>query len=51
MMFELQLVILRLAYETFPKDLEKKDLGTVMDRYLKFLYLRKNTDLQTSPLP
>ena len=51
MLFELQLLILRLAWECYPKDLEKKDLGLVLERYLKYLYLRKNDELGTVPLP
>ena len=42
MLFEMQLVFLRLAWESYPKDLERKDLAMVLERYLKYLYLRKN---------
>lgn len=42
MLFELQLIIIRLAWDTYPKEMEKKDLGMIVERYLKYLYLRKN---------
>lgn len=31
--------------------MEKKDLGMVVERYLKYLYLRKNEELATVQLP
>ena len=30
MLFELQLILIRLAWETFPKEQEKKDVGMVL---------------------
>ena len=51
MLFELQLILIRLAWETFPKQQEKKDVGMVLQRYLKYLYLRKNQELSTVQLP
>ena len=51
MLFELQLLLLRLAWENYPKDQERKDLSLVFDRYFKYLYFRKNEDLATSAFP
>lgn len=51
MLFELQLIIIRLAWDTYPKEMEKKDLGMIVERYLKYLYLRKNEELVTVQLP
>lgn len=51
MLFELQLIIIRLAWDTYPKEMEKKDLGMIVERYLKYLYLRKNEELATVQLP
>ena len=51
MFFEFQLLFIRLAWEGYPKDLERKDLKIVLERYIKYLYLRKNEELQTVPLP
>lgn len=31
--------------------MEKKDLGMIVERYLKYLYLRKNEELATVQLP
>lgn len=31
--------------------MEKKDLGIIVERYLKYLYLRKNEELATVQLP
>ncbi len=42
---------MRLAWDTYPKEMEKKDLGIIMERYLKYLYLRKNQELSTVQLP
>ena len=51
MLFELQLILLRLAWDTYPRDMEKKELGMIIERYLKYLYLRKNEELPTVALP
>ena len=51
MYFEMQLVLLRLAWETYPKDLEKKELSMILERYLKFLYLRKDEEVGRASLP
>ena len=51
MLFEFQLLIIRLSWDSHPKDLEKKDIGMVLERYLKYLYLRKNDELTEKPLP
>lgn len=51
MLFELQLLILRLAWDSFPKEQDKKDVGMVLERYLKYLYMRKNEEIETVALP
>ncbi len=51
MLFELQLIIIRLAWDTYPKQMEKKDLGIIIERYLKYLYLRQNHNLNSQQLP
>ena len=51
MLFEFQLLIMRLAWWTYPKDIEKKNLGMILERYLKYLYLRKDEDMGTVALP
>jgi hypothetical protein len=42
---------MRLAFDSYPKELEKKDLGLVTERYMKYLYLRKNSEIASTPYP
>lgn len=51
MLFEFQLLVMRLAWDSYPRDMEKKDVGMVLERYLKYLYLRKNEELAETQLP
>jgi len=47
----MQLLFIRLAYDSYPRDMDKKDLANVIERYIKYLYLRRNDELGTTPLP
>jgi hypothetical protein len=44
-------MLVRLAWDTYPRDMEKKDLSIILERYLKYLYLRKNEELSAVQLP
>lgn len=46
MLFEFQLLLIRIAFDSFPKELEKKDVGVVLERLLKYLYLRSNAHFE-----
>ncbi len=51
MLFELQLLIAKIAFDTYPKELQKKDMGKILERYLSYMFVRKNADIETTPLP
>lgn len=51
MFHEYLVMIARIAYETFPRELEKKESSEILTRYFKYIFIRKNEDIKTVPLP
>lgn len=48
---EFLLLVARIAYETYPKELDKKNIGDVINRYFKYLFLRSDAEIKEVPLP
>ena len=41
----------RLAWECYPREMEKKSVRDVIVRYFNYTFVRKNVDLEKVPLP
>lgn len=51
MYHEFLVLIARIAWETYPREMPKTDPNEILKRYFNYIFLRKNTDIDTVPLP
>jgi hypothetical protein len=52
MFFEFELILARIAWDSFPKDMDRKGIDSVMERFFgKTLSLRSHVNLTTEIIP
>ena len=51
MLHEFYVLLTRIAWDTYPRELEKKSAEEILDRYFNYLFVRKNENIKTVPLP